>query len=223
MTLRQRDITIEVREIPLPFLRLHVGPDYIGVPKAPGTERDSRPGCRLREMVYVQAEEGKWNGLARRHEPCRARPTLPQLDRDRSQDQQREKAQRRPRRRRHAARPPFEWWRGLRRHFAYNCDYSRSFAAAGRAAAAGCATNDESRRWPGPRSQWPSRSGLTEPSHGLARESRYPDTAVDRSSYERAGQNSPRAKRRHSEDPCGGTLRGRNAGRRSTGRNGAPT
>src|SRR2546429_3326971 len=109
MTLRQRDITIEVREIPLPFLRLHVGPDYIGVPKAPGTERDSRPGCRLREMVYVQAEEGKWNGLARRHEPCRARPTLPQLDRDRSQDQQREKAQRRPRRRRHAARPPFEW------------------------------------------------------------------------------------------------------------------
>src|SRR5438094_748782 len=87
MTLRQRDITIEVREIPLPFLRLHVGPDYIGVPKAPGTERDSRPGCRLREMVYVQAEEGKWNGLARRHEPCRARPTLPQLDRDRSQDE----------------------------------------------------------------------------------------------------------------------------------------
>src|SRR5438094_5275856 len=114
MTLRQRDITIEVREIPLPFLRLHVGPDYIGVPKAPGTERDSRPGCRLREMVYVQAEEGKWNGLARRHEPRSARPTLPQLDRDRSQDQQREKVQRRPRRRRHAARPPFEWWRRLR-------------------------------------------------------------------------------------------------------------
>src|SRR2546429_9256249 len=45
----------EVREIPLPFLRLHVGPDYIGVPKAPGTERDSRPGCRLREMGDVKA------------------------------------------------------------------------------------------------------------------------------------------------------------------------
>src|SRR5437899_12951566 len=96
------------------MLRLHGWPECLGVPQAAGTERDSRPGCRLREMVYVQAEEGKWNGLARRHEPCRARPTLPQLDRDRSQDQQREKAQRRPRRRRHAARPPFEWWRRLR-------------------------------------------------------------------------------------------------------------
>src|SRR5437667_11889878 len=108
MTLRQRDITIEVREIPLPFLRLHVGPDYIGVPKAPGTERDSRPGCRLREMVYVQAEEGKWNGLAGRDEPCRARTTLPQLDRHRGHDQQRENAQRRPRRRTPAARPQFD-------------------------------------------------------------------------------------------------------------------
>src|SRR2546429_6758038 len=68
MTLRQRDITIEVREIPLPFLRLHVGPDYIGVPKAPGTERDSRPGCRLREM---RSEEHTSELQSRLHLVCR--------------------------------------------------------------------------------------------------------------------------------------------------------
>src|SRR2546429_5969376 len=57
---------------------------------------------------------------------------------------------------------------GLRRHFAYNCDYSRSFAAAGRAAAAGCATNDESRRWPGPRrlSSLDRKSTRLNSSHG---------------------------------------------------------
>ena len=83
----------------------------------------------------------------------------------------------------------------LRRHFAYNCDYSRSFAAAHRGAAAGCATNGESRRLHDRRSQWLSRSRSTEPFHGLLRGSRYPDSKVGRSSDERAGQNSPRAKK----------------------------
>src|SRR5439155_430289 len=206
MTLRQRDITIEVREIPLPFLP-------------------------LRER-YPKDWAGRWLKSRFRHwlaRCVRKRTTRTHII---SVSQATAKKTilktcslvQTPGRNGAASSLPLRTpAAGLRRHFAYNCDYSRSFAAAGRAAAAGCATNDESRRWPGPRSQWPSRSGLTEPSHGLARESRYPDTAVDRSSYERAGQNSPRAKRRHSEDPCGGTLRGRNAGRRSTGRNGAPT